>query len=114
MGIKASKRSLKDLKPAFDIYVEKVGKDGYLTPAGFRKWLNEAFIIGEDSGVTVVEIENVLAKNIGKGRQALDFNQFKKCIEDLIKRKKLDRTEIIDQLVSAAGVHNTTQDKTCA
>ncbi|KAF8766800.1 hypothetical protein HNY73_019829 [Argiope bruennichi] len=107
MGSKATKEPPKDLRPAFDIYIQKVGKDGYLTAAGFRKWLNEAFIIGEDSDVTVVEVEEILSSN-KEFRNDLDFDRFKKCVDDLIKKKKLDETETIDQLISAAKAHEHT------
>ncbi|GBN10230.1 hypothetical protein AVEN_63712-1 [Araneus ventricosus] len=108
MGGKSSKKPPKDLRPAFDIYIDKVGKDGCLTRSGFKKWLNEAFIIGEDSEVTVVEIEEVLAANIGE-RNDLNFDQFKKCIDDLVKEKKLDGTQLIGQLISAAKAHDDTR-----
>ncbi|GFT73488.1 uncharacterized protein NPIL_210031 [Nephila pilipes] len=101
MGGSFNKEPPRDVKPAFDKYVELNGVNGLLPATRFKNWLTEAFILGQDTEVTPVDIENVLSSN-NIDRNGMNFDDFKKCVKDLAKGKKKRETRMINSLVSAA------------
>ncbi|GFR16079.1 uncharacterized protein TNCT_716601 [Trichonephila clavata] len=100
MGGHSSKETPRDLKPAFDKYVKLKGRNGCLSAVEFKNWLLEAFILGQDTKVTPVGIENVLSSN-RIDRSRMNFDEFKKCIEDLANGDKKHHIKMINSLINS-------------
>ncbi|GFY37157.1 uncharacterized protein TNIN_432151 [Trichonephila inaurata madagascariensis] len=101
MGGHLNKETPRDLKPAFDKYVKlKEGRNGCLSAIDFKNWLMEAFILGQDTKVTAVGIENVLSSN-SIDRSEMNFDDFKKCIEDLANGDKRHHIKMINNLINS-------------
>ncbi|GIY36057.1 hypothetical protein CEXT_39961 [Caerostris extrusa] len=72
-----------------------------LTSPGFKQWLAEAQIMGENTIVTVLDAEKVIASNV-EDRENMDFEIFNKCVKALIKEKNLNVAKITNKLAAVA------------
>ncbi|GFQ78759.1 hypothetical protein TNCT_505451 [Trichonephila clavata] len=93
-----SKDRPKDLEDTFDIMCEtNQSVDGKLSVANVKKWFRHAEVVGLATGINDKDVENAFTK-VSKDKKSVDFEEFKKMVENLARSRKSDPNDLFAQL----------------
>ncbi|GFU23245.1 uncharacterized protein NPIL_501231 [Nephila pilipes] len=91
----------KGLQAAFDMFCQVTGmKNGQLTLDNVKKWLKQAGVIGNDTGITDEDANNAISK-ASEDKKTMDFEELQKCIEDVAQQKGIEPKELMDKLANS-------------
>ncbi|GFY71747.1 hypothetical protein TNIN_265881 [Trichonephila inaurata madagascariensis] len=93
-----SKDRPKDLEDTFDIMCEtNQSEDGKLSVDNVKNWFRHAEVVGLATGINDKDVEKTFT-NVSKDKKGVDFEEFKKMVENLARSRKSDPNDLFAQL----------------